>query len=453
MRKNRVRTHEAVILHCGASGARTYSPDTLVLNQTVRYAKQSAQVEGYAVEASELSFLVVEDETSQRETLLAMLATFKPGAVHAAADGQEALDVLIKHRTPVDVIVCDIKMPVMDGLEFIRHLGNSGYDGSVIIVSGLEHSLMTSAQAMTKAYGVDLLGAISKPVTVAGLQNLLSRRGGTGPRREAEAAAPPSFLLDEILEGLQQNQFEPFFQPKVDIATRKVIGAEALARWRHPQQGVVAPSAFIKTLEDAGKIDELLWVMLRKGAAVCRTLQTSGSDSSVSVNVSLTSLNNVEFSNRVIQVVRGQNVSTDKMCLEITEMAATTNLGLALENLTRLRMLGFGVSIRDFGTGYSSIQHLTRIPFTELKIDRSLVTNSSREESAKVILRSSLHTARELSVKAVAEGVETQQDWDLLQELGCDQAQGYFIETPMDATAYVTWIRDLATNATSMFVA
>jgi EAL domain-containing protein (putative c-di-GMP-specific phosphodiesterase class I) len=231
------------------------------------------------------------------------------------------------------------------------------------------------------------------------------------------------------------------------------VGAEALARWRHPQDGIVLPGGFIKVLEEAGKIDDLTWVMIRKAVTFCSQLNSTGTDSSIAVNLSLKSLNNVELANRIIAIAEHLSLEPAKICLEITESAATTNLGAALENLTRLRMCGFGLSIDDFGTGYSSMQQLTRIPFSELKIDRSFVANAGTHEAATVILTSSLQIARQLKIKAVAEGVETQQQWDYLQELGCDLAQGYFIAKPMEGSCYVKWLRDIQNDATSLFVA
>jgi EAL domain-containing protein (putative c-di-GMP-specific phosphodiesterase class I) len=402
---------------------------------------------------SDLSFLVVEDHDFQRETLIEMLRGLQAKDIHAAANGQEAFDFLVSHRTPIDVIISDLDMPTMDGLEFMRRAGEAGYRRSVILVSALDRTLLSAAEAMTKAYGVRLLGAISKPITQASLEALLENHGAPEPKLQARFTQRASYSLDEIMDGLEKNQFEPFFQPKVDLATRRVVGAEALARWRHPQQGIVPPAAFIKILEDSGKIDELMWLMLRKGIAFCSSLNAGGLESSIAVNLSLKSLNNTDLASRITEISRAHNLEADKVCLEITETAATTNLGAALENLTRLRMKGFGLSIDDFGTGYSSMQQLTRIPFTELKIDRSFIANSSTHEPARVLLSSSLQIARQLNIKAVAEGVETQQNWDLLQELGCDLAQGYFIAEPMDARSYMNWVQTLATNTTSMFVA
>ena len=161
----------------------------------------------------------------------------------------------------------------------------------------------------------------------------------------------------------------------------------------------------------------------------------------MSVNLSLKSLTDIRLADRVTELVLSENLEPRHMVLELTESAATTDVGKALENLARLRMKGFGLSIDDYGTGYSSMQQLTRIAFTELKIDQSFVTNAAKQESAKVILESSLDMARKLNITAVAEGVETQADWNLLRQLGCGLAQGYFIARPMEAGAYPNWVR------------
>ncbi|HEY0338049.1 MAG TPA: EAL domain-containing response regulator [Burkholderiales bacterium] len=399
----------------------------------------------------QLTVLVVEDHEFQRELIVGMLQRLNARKIESAEDGQQALNVL--STAAVDLIISDVDMPGMDGLEFMRHLASTGYRGSVILVSAIESALLGAAEAMTRAYGITLLGVISKPVTRAALARLIVRHAPPAPKSKDKPASARVFSLEEIIRGLEANQFEPFFQPKVDLTTRRVVGAEALARWRHPKQGVVPPAAFIKTLEDVGRIDELMWVMLRKGVAFCGSVNATGVECSIAINLSLRSLNNVALANQVAEIVKTQNVKPSQVCLEITETAATTDLAAALENLTRLRMKGFTLSIDDFGTGYSSMQQLTRIPFTELKVDRTFVMNAATNEAARVILKSSLQLARELNIKAVGEGVETQQEWDLLQELGCDFAQGYFIAKPMDGGAYMKWMRSLARDATSVFIA
>ena len=393
---------------------------------------------------AQLSFLVAEDEPTQQTLLVSILKKQGSRAVYSASDGREALDVLLKQPLAIDVILCDLQMPGMDGLQFIRRVGEADYQGSVIIVSSLQRALLASAEATAKAYGVNLLGTISKPVTPAALESLLS--GERAPRPIVQQSGPvPPLELPEIVNGIERDEFEPFFQPKVELASGRVVGAEALARWRHPQRGVVLPAAFLKPLEDSGKIDELTWTMLAKATAFGSAFDKAGLNTVVAINVSLHSLSGRGFADRIFEIVQQQNLSPDRICFEISEAAATSDLGAtALENLTRLRMNGFGLAIDDLGTAVSSISQLTHIPFSELKIDRSFVANAINDESSGAVLRACLDIARQLKIKAVAEGVETLQEWTMLQELGCNIAQGHFIAEPMDAASYIAWVRSLA---------
>ena len=158
------------------------------------------------------------------------------------------------------------------------------------------------------------------------------------------------------------------------------------------------------------------------------------------MNLSVKSLNSVYVADQITEIVRQQHVDPQNVVLEITESTATTDIGVVLENLARLRMKGFPLSIDDYGTGYSSLEQLSRIPFEELKIDQSFVTHAAKKEAARVILESSLDMARRLNLRAVAEGVETSGNWDLLVELKCDVAQGYYIARPMAGAAFIEWL-------------
>jgi EAL domain-containing protein (putative c-di-GMP-specific phosphodiesterase class I)/FixJ family two-component response regulator len=391
------------------------------------------------MQIQELRFLVAEDHDFQRRTLVRMLTVLGAKHVAEAADGRAALELFRAAAQPVDIIISDLEMPGMDGMEFIRHVGATGVPVSVILSSALDPALVSSVETMTQAYGIALLGAIEKPVTAQKLGDLIRRYAPPKPKAAKPAAGEP-IPLEEIRQGLKNGEFVPFFQPKVKLRDGTVTGAEALARWLHPKKGVIGPYAFIGPLEENGLIDNLTWAMLEKSAKLCRDWTSNGLEATISVNLSLKSLTDPGLADRVTETVQGQGLDPRRMVLEVTESAAMTDIGRALENLARLRMKGFGLSIDDYGTGYSSMQQLSRIPFTELKIDQSFVMSATEKESSKVILASSLEMARKLKLKSVAEGVETRAHWNQLKSLDCDIAQGYFIAKPMDTHTFSNWV-------------
>jgi EAL domain-containing protein (putative c-di-GMP-specific phosphodiesterase class I) len=385
----------------------------------------------------ELHFLVAEDHEFQRKTLVRMLAGLGAKHVSEAGDGKAALEIFTDLMEPIDIIISDLEMPGMDGMEFMRHVGEAGIPVSVILASALDAALISSVETMTRAYGIVLLGAIEKPATPQKLDTLI--RKYAAPKAKGSRPAAAAIPLDDLRRGLEAGEFEPFFQPKILLSDGTVMGAEALARWRHPQKGLVAPYAFIAEMENNGLIDQLTWVILEKSARYCREWMGRGLDATVSVNLSLKSLGEPGLAERITDVVAAQKLAPKCMVLEITETAAMTDVARALENLTRLRMKGFGLSIDDYGTGYSSMQQLSRIPFSELKIDQSFVMSAVEKESSRVMLASSLDLAKQLKLKSVAEGVETLVHWKQLKGLGCDIAQGYFVAKPMEVKAFEDW--------------
>ena len=392
-----------------------------------------------ATEIAQRTFLVVEDDPFQRWLLGNKLAALGAQRIHFAAEGGAALGLLAATSPRVDIVVSDLDMPGMDGMEFIRHIGESRLPVSLILASGLDPSLVSSVEMMARAYGVNLLGAIGKPPTASKLRAAIQLHGA--PRAHPAAGAVAAITVEEIARGLRNDEFEPFFQPKVRLDTREVKGAEALARWRHPHRGLVLPEDFIPQIEQAGMMEEFTESILRKSATCCRIWQDGGLDASVAVNLSFGSLADVSLADRMMRIVFSQGLEPRHVVFEVTESTAATDLAHALENLTRLRMHGFGLAIDDYGTGYSSMQQLTRVAFTELKIDRSFVTNASARSSSRAMLESSLEMASKLKIVAVAEGVEMRADWELLRELGCPLAQGYFIARPMDARQFFEWAR------------
>ena len=389
---------------------------------------------------SDINLLVAEDHAFQRHALVAMLRALGARSVSEASDGSAALDLMRQPATEADVVICDLEMPEMDGMEFIRHLGESRSGVSVILTSAHDAALISAAESMSRAYGVEVLGAIGKPVTQDRLAALLARHRERPRHAGAAHAATADYTIAEIEAGIDHDEFEPFFQPKVAMRDGRVIGAEALARWRHPRDGILPPAAFLPHIESGGAIAPLTWAMLKTAARACRRWRDAGIDVPVAVNLSQSLLADRRLAERITALVRDQGLDPRHMVLEVTESAAMSDPGTGLENLARLRMKGFGLSIDDFGTGFSSMQQLSRIPFTELKIDRSFVSGADREEKLRAMIESSLMLAGKLKLDFVAEGVEHHAEWQTLRSLGCGAAQGYFISRPLDAAGFGKWL-------------
>jgi EAL domain-containing protein (putative c-di-GMP-specific phosphodiesterase class I)/CheY-like chemotaxis protein len=392
------------------------------------------------MDAEKLTILVLEDDDFQRKMLVKMLNSIGDLTIFEASNGAQALELLRTEKTnSIDIALCDINMPEMDGMEFMRHLGAQNCTTSIVILSTLDAALLSSVAKMSLAYGINLLEVIEKPISMARLKQLVQQF--VVPEKKPLMSLPtlPSFSLEEIVQGVRAQEFEPFFQPKVDLRSGSIIGAEALARWRHPVHGVVAPFAFIGLLEQHNMLDELTFIMLEKSVSACQLLKEKGHSIAVSINLSITSLTDVNLANNITQIVRDGGVDPNKIILEVTESAAMTDVAHALENLARLRMNGFGLSIDDYGTGYASMQQLTRIAFTELKIDQTFINNFTATPALRIIVESSIEIARKLNYKSVAEGVETIGDWNALKRLGCDVAQGYYIAKPMSLGDFIAF--------------
>ncbi|HUX82740.1 MAG TPA: EAL domain-containing response regulator [Halothiobacillus sp.] len=380
----------------------------------------------------ELNLLVVEDDDFQRKLIVSMLRSLGATSVAAAGNGKKALELIHGENAfpVVDIVFCDLNMPEMDGMEFLRHLSQEHTNIAVIIISAVDSKLLDLVQRMAAMYEIKLLGAIEKPISLEKLMSLIS----TYSKFEHERVAPAvqkDLSLEEILQGIEDDQFEPYFQPKIDMKSGELVGAEALARWIHPDRGVIGPYAFIPLLEQSGNIDDLTFLMLEKSAKARQLFEQAGYPLSLSINLSRVSLNDPALADKITQTLRQAGVDPKHIILEITESAAMTEKAHALENLARLCMNGFALSIDDYGTGYSSLQQLTRIAFSELKIDQSFVKNLSQNEALRIVVQSSIDMARRLGVKSVAEGVETREDWDTIARMGCDTVQGYFIAKPM----------------------
>jgi EAL domain-containing protein (putative c-di-GMP-specific phosphodiesterase class I)/CheY-like chemotaxis protein len=393
--------------------------------------------------AAELSFLIVEDDEFQRRWLAAVLADLGAREIVEVADAASALDVLRGGQHRIDISFIDLGLPGMDGVELIRHLAAENHRTAVVPISSLDSSLLYSVEIMARAYGVNTLGIIEKPATPEAVQALVDKHAAAHAGGKVGGDAP-DFSFGELQQALNGKEFEPLFQPKVELATGRMKGVEAFVRWRHPQYGLVAPTPFIPMLEQNGEMDALAWIVIEKALVAWRDWKAQGLTTAIAINLSPSTLARPGLANRLIEFVAQQGADAQGFIVEVTESAAVTSVPYFLENLIRLRMHGFGVSVDVYGSGHASMQELMRIPFTELKIDRTFITGAEQNHALEMILSSSLEICQRLRRHSVVVGVETQQDWDFLLQRGCTYAQGYYIAKPMEADAIPAWAREWA---------
>jgi EAL domain-containing protein (putative c-di-GMP-specific phosphodiesterase class I) len=248
--------------------------------------------------------------------------------------------------------------------------------------------------------------------------------------------------IAEIAAAISGQQFVAYFQPKIRLSNGIINGVEALVRWNHPNKGMIFPNDFIALAEEHGLIHEITLQMLHMSLDWLKYWQSHGLNLSVAINLSAGALADLSLVEQIGNQVAAAGIEPKRIILEITETAVMADVAVSLTTLARLRLHGFGLSIDDYGTGFSSMQQLARIPFTELKIDRSFVDGASENLQLENIVSIAIDTAKKLGLSSVAEGIETEADWHVVRRLDCDVAQGYLVAKPMPGDALIEWIKN-----------
>jgi EAL domain-containing protein (putative c-di-GMP-specific phosphodiesterase class I) len=259
------------------------------------------------------------------------------------------------------------------------------------------------------------------------------------PSGDAGAKPTMNLTLQDIWNGIAQDQFLPHFQPKVVLKGMELVGVEALMRWNHPEYGILTAGSFLHLVADNFLFDDLTAIMLEKSIGQCRRWHNQGLNVQVSVNLSSDLLYDPGLADRIEAKVIEHGVAHENIIIEIAESAIAHDARAALDTLVQIRQRGFGLAIDDYGTGYCTREHLERVPASELKIDRMLISGARRRPPLHAALVAALEVARDLNLQSVAEGVENQDEWSLVNELGCQMAQGYLIARPMGGEDLLPW--------------
>ena len=382
-----------------------------------------------------LSVLLVDDDDFVLDCAEEILGNLGINNLARASNGVAALATLDSAAKPPQVIICDLDMPEMDGVELFRHLSERSFQGGLIVSSGSLLSINKTLDSLLKAHGLNYLGFLLKPLEQVALQAALLRYLSAKPK---QTDAIKMLTAEEIRAGLEGDCLEVLFQPQV-TSSKKVVGVECLARWRHPELGIIPPSAFISVAEENGLISDLTLQVFNKAMAHLGEWTRQGHNLRMAVNVSMDVLSRLDLPEELMGIAQQNNVNVSQVMLEVTESRLMGNFAKSLEIITRLRLKGFGLSVDDFGTGYSSMEKLRLLPFSELKVDRAFVFGASDDAAARGLLELSVKVGKALNMRIVAEGAETQKDWDLVFASGCDEVQGYFVAKPMPAQELFAW--------------
>ena len=380
-----------------------------------------------------LTALVVDDEPIQRQIAGRLLGSLTVGEVIETDDGARALEIIQTRGAEVDVVICDLDMPKMDGMEFIRRLSEITASPALIINSSHKAEILESVGRMGEAYGLRVLGSLEKPLTRPALEPLLRQIAASTEQRQGPVTEPATL---DLAQCLAEGRFKPFFQPKLRFIDGQITAAETLIRLDLGDGEIIPPKRFMSDVVEQGLITDVTLALFSATLIIIGEWNRAGRRPHISFNLSRESLDDVSFGGNLHRLVTTAGISTKDITFEIVESEISRDFRRSLENTSRLRMLGFGLSIDDFGTGFSSMEQLGMLPFTELKVDRSFVTGICNNPQKQAMVTSTVRMAKDLNLTVVAEGIETEEEASFVKAAGCDFGQGYWLSRPIPADAF-----------------
>jgi EAL domain-containing protein (putative c-di-GMP-specific phosphodiesterase class I)/serine/threonine protein kinase len=409
-------------------------------DQTIKVSEAVAVIpEKEQLDFSQLRVLLVDDEVFVLGLGKRVLAKIGIEQVETANNGEEAIGYLDECSETPDIIICDLNMPGMDGVEFSRHLGERNIQSGIIFLSGEDKRILQTAVRLGERHKLQMLGSIQKPIQKASLMELIQK---FDPDRAAVPAQQTieAITVEELLAGLNNDAIELYYSPRVSLKDKTVIGVEVLPRWRHGQRGLLTAEAFMPLAQEQEQLDAVMETIWLKAMTQGCEWRADGLDFSMSVNYSSSSEIRLDLPEYIVAIVTEQGMDPASVIIEVKEDCLLRDINSSIEVLTRMRMMGLGLAIENFGSGKVSMEQLRDIPFSELKLDAALVKSAVQDNNARSLLESHIKQAKELELTIVADGVDTQQEWDLVVQLGCDETQGELISRPLSEQELVMWM-------------
>ncbi|MBN9288983.1 MAG: hypothetical protein BGO43_08145 [Gammaproteobacteria bacterium 39-13] len=352
------------------------------------------------------------------------------------ADDILSVSTVYKKFQPT-LIFLDLSLTEGDGVEVLRLLSEHGCKSPIVVISSHDDKVRATTVRLGESRGLMMAGTFQKPIDIKTLTVILNKYKNYGF----------NFNEQDIERAIKNHEFILHYQPKVLIKTKEIIGAEALVRWQVPsQKNLIYPDAFIPFSEKTGSISNLSRYIIQQAIKQIHEHQI---DFQLSINLSGRDLTDLSLPDEIVSYVKKYRIDPAKICFEITETSVMSQPTVAMDILTRLRIHGFELSMDDFGIGYSSLIELHRMPFSELKIDKSFIKNLSISSDTLPIVRCIINLGKGLSLKVVAEGVETQEAWNILEKEECHYAQGYFISQPLDISSFLDFVKKNKSSTSS----
>jgi EAL domain-containing protein (putative c-di-GMP-specific phosphodiesterase class I)/ActR/RegA family two-component response regulator len=383
--------------------------------------------------------LVVDDSQAILLVMQAILAELGVEQVTCCESAQAALSLIEQQPKAYDAIFTDLNMPEMDGMELIRQLGQRDYAGGVIIISEMDSRIIDLASNLARQNRARLLGNIAKPIQLVEVERLLKKLC-TLTSTQTEEGRP--ITEAELLHALSNSEITPFYQPKVNRATQQIESLEVLARIVSEKHGfTVLPARFIGVAEDLDLINLVTFQLFEKATAEFEAIKGELTHPcKLAFNLSPIQLDDMNCPAKLALLLELNHLEPSDIILEITEQKPLTNAN-QLETLNRLRMRGFDISLDDFGTGFTNLNQLKSLPFTEIKLDRSLITHIDSDYFSQVITKSLVDLAIKEGFKVVAEGVERIEELQYLERYKHDLLmQGFLISRPKAKNELIRWI-------------
>jgi EAL domain-containing protein (putative c-di-GMP-specific phosphodiesterase class I)/CheY-like chemotaxis protein len=395
------------------------------------------------------NILVVDDDQFSLKMHAHLLEQIGRDSVLCFESAVKALKFVDSNPHSLDLILLDVNMPEMDGIEFVRHLVTRGFRGGIALVSGESDRLVHSIETLGREHGLTILDRAAKPLAEASLQALLEQWEDT--RAGSQPTASLAYEAEDLREAIKCGDLVNYYQPQVALKDGAFLGVETLVRWHHPEDGVIPPAAFIGLAEEAGLIDDLARDVLTGSLQAARLWGAIGLQPKIAINLSAENLRDPLLTDYIASACLASELEPGRLVMEVTEGCLYRDRVAALDILARLGLKRFGLSIDDFGTGHSSLAQLQDVSFSELKIDCRFVHGAASDATRRAILEASLELAINLDMNTVAEGVENEEDWDFLRKSRCHIAQGYFVGRPMPAGKLPAWLADWNVRRETLF--